>query len=530
MSRPARHPVRIGNELVAGRGFPLARAPRYAMLIVGARPRAVGTSGATMTRLRAILLACGVLAAFPALAASPDPKALAVPPEELSKARELVRRLGSESYREREEAQSALAKMGRLARQPLSEAVAADPDPEVRLRASRLLPKAVADDLKTRIDTFLADAKGEYEHDLPGLKAYRKALGGDEKARALYVEILKSPHNLDMFAAIDRGAAEGGRAIADRRGAMWNDMQYHPVTPGAKPYQPKQPTLPDLAALYYAESVIPSDSIPKTGQQWQMINGTQFLYQPAVQTALTNSSAAHSEVFRSIMAKWLATRNDPVELTNLSYQVGQPHLKPFPEAQALLRRIVMTDGVQGYAKGQALNWIIQQRGKEEVKFFRAILKNELRAGDYPDLYPNEKNPDRAVPVGNDQMIQQVYFQRGNQGEQHACLMKDVALAYLITQAGGNIKDYGFETPQGVVIQQGQLGFGQYAFTSDARRAAGFMKWGWKQVLDGIEPPAKKEMPKDGPKPGPGPGVRTRPAPAPPVPVQPAVILPAPAKK
>jgi hypothetical protein len=488
-----------------------------------------------MIRLRAVLLACGVLAAAPLSAASPDPKALAVPPEELSKARELVRRLGSESYREREEAQAALAKMGRLARLPLAAAVLGDPDPEVRLRASRVLPRASADELKARVETFLADTAGKYEHDLPGLKTFRRALGGDEKARALYAEVLKSPYNLDMLAAIDRGPTEGGRAIADRRGAMWSDMQYRPVPPGSKPFQPKQPTLTDIAALLYAETLVPSDHIPKTSA-WTWINGAQFVQQaPSVQALNGGSSVAHAEVYRKIVAKWLATRTDSQELTNLAYQLGQPYFKQFPESQTLLRRTALTDGVQGYAKGQALNWLIQQRGKEEAKFFQAILKNRLRVGDYPDLFPNPKDPDATVSVNNDQVIQPVWFQRGNQGEQHPCLMKDVALAYFITQAGGNIKDYGFETQPGVIIQQAQVGFGQYAFTSEARRSAGFMKWGWKQVLDGIEPAAKKEAPKQeqpktGPRPTP-PGVRPRPVPlpvqpVPALPLKPAVILPA----
>jgi hypothetical protein len=486
-----------------------------------------------MTRFRAVLLACGVLAASPALGAppapkaSPDPKTLVVPPQELSRARELVRRLGSDSYRDREEAQAELAKMGRLARLPLAEAVLGDPDPEVRLRASRLLPKAAADDLKARIDTFLADGAGKYEHDLPGLRTFRKTLGAHEKARALYVEILKSPHNLDMLAAIDKGDTEGGRAVADRRGAMWNDMQYRPVAPGSKPFAPKQPTLPDIAALLYAETLVTSDHIPKTSA-WTWINGTQFVQQSAsVQALNSGSSVAHADVYRAIVRKWLASRTDAQELTNLSYQLGNTTLKQFPESQMLLRRIVMTDGVQGYAKGQALNWLIQQRGKEETKFFHAILKNELRVGDYPDLYPNPKNPDATVAMNNDQMIQQVWFGKPNgQAEMHACYMKDVALAYLITQSGGNIKDYGFETPQGVMIQQGQLGFGQYAFPSDAKRAAGFMKWGWKQVLAGTDGPATKEGPKEQPKPKPPTGAKPN---LPPLPAQPAPApaLPAP---
>jgi hypothetical protein len=497
------------------------------MLYGGAPARTIGTSGATMIRLTAVLLACGVLAASPARGASPDPKSLAVAPEELSKARELVRRLGSDSYREREEAQAQLAKLGRVARVALAEAVAADPDPEIRLRASRLLPKASADDLKARIDTFLADAGGKYEHDLPGLKTFRKTVGTDEKARALYVEILKSPYNLDMLAAIDKGGTEGGRAIADRRSAMWNDMQFRPVAPGSKPFQPKQPTLPEIAALLYAETLVTSDHIPKT-TAWTWINGTQFVQQPASVQALNGGSGvAHAEVYKGIVRKWLASRTDPQELTNLSYQLGNSTLKQFPESQTVLRRVVMTDGVQGYAKGQALNWLIQQRGKEETKFFHAILKNELRVGDYPDLYPNPKNPDATVAMNNDQMIQQVWFGKPNgQAEMHTCYMKDVALAYLITLSGSNIKDYHFEAPQGVIINPGQIGFGQYAFTSEAKRAAGFMKWGWKQVLANIDGPAPKEGPKEEPKPKPPTGVKPRPQPQPAQPA-PAPALPAP---
>ena len=91
-------------------------------------------------------------------AASPDPKTLTVPAQELSKARELVHQLGSEQFADREKAELELAKMGRLARPALLEGVNTDPNPEVRSRCSDLLPKATALDLKARIEVFL-----EYE-------------------------------------------------------------------------------------------------------------------------------------------------------------------------------------------------------------------------------------------------------------------------------------------------------------------------------------------------------------------------------
>src|SRR5947209_2864347 len=128
-----------------------------------------------MNRLWAAALGW-MLAAVPAGAASPDPKDLADPPQELSKARELVRQLGSEVFKEREAAQTELARMGRLARPALLDA-AADANPEVRARTTRLLPRAEAADLQARIDTFLADADGKFDHDLPGWAIVRKEVG-----------------------------------------------------------------------------------------------------------------------------------------------------------------------------------------------------------------------------------------------------------------------------------------------------------------------------------------------------------------
>lgn len=467
-----------------------------------------------MSRIQAILLACGVLAVSPAFGASADPKDLAVPPQELSKARELVRRLGSEVYREREEAQAELVKMGRLARGPLAEAAAGDADPEVRQRAARLLPKANAADLQARLDTFLADAGGKYDHDLPGLKAFRTVGGDTDKARALYADILKSPYNMEMLAAVDRGHADGGRAISDRRTVMWNELQNRNGGQfnGGKPFVPKQASLTDVAALLFAETVVPSEHIPKNAN-FGWVNGAQFVQQNASVQALNGSAVPHADVYKTLVAQWLNTRIDPTELSNLSYQLGGGVLRNFKESQLLLRRVILTDGVQGYAKGQALNSLLMNnRAKEELPLLQAIMKNKLRVGQYPGVLPNKKDPDEVISMNNDQMITQVWFNLPNgQNEIHTCLMKDVALAYLITLNGGKIQDYGFEAQQGAVINQNNLGYGQYAFKSEVARNTGFMKFAWKQFKDGIDPkpkdepkPEAKPEPKDGPQPAPPP--------------------------
>ena len=86
----------------------------------------------------------GLVIGIPAFASSPDPKTLAIPSEELTRARELVHQLGSEDFDERERAEAELAKMGRLARPALVEAANTDPSQEVRSRCSSLLPRATA--------------------------------------------------------------------------------------------------------------------------------------------------------------------------------------------------------------------------------------------------------------------------------------------------------------------------------------------------------------------------------------------------
>ena len=103
-----------------------------------------------------------LLALLPAArGASPDPKSLAIPVRELSRAQDLAGRLGDNVFQVREQATRELCKMGRLALPAVEQALAKATDPEVRARCEWLLPKALADDSKARLDTFLADADGK---------------------------------------------------------------------------------------------------------------------------------------------------------------------------------------------------------------------------------------------------------------------------------------------------------------------------------------------------------------------------------
>src|SRR5207249_11457193 len=100
----------------------------------------------------------------------------------------------------RAQASRELAGMGRKALAPLAAAEAQNPDPEVRLRCHKLVPDARADDFRARVDAFLADTRGEFKHDLPGLDVFFGAAGTTDAARQLFIDLLKSDENRRLLA------------------------------------------------------------------------------------------------------------------------------------------------------------------------------------------------------------------------------------------------------------------------------------------------------------------------------------------
>lgn len=419
----------------------------------------------------AMALVLGGVCASSVAAISPDPKDLAIPPGDLARAQDLVHRLGSEIYREREEAQTELARMGRTARPALLAAASSDPDPEVRFRCSRLLPHAGAEDLKARIEVFQADADGKFEHYLPGLQPFRKLAGSDKAARDLYVEMVKSPTNASLLEALDKNPIEAGRVIADRRAAMWGMIQQRAINGRIEP--PRMIPLSDIACLLFAETLVPTKDIPRNNA-FSYIMGVQFLHQKASTDAINGINPSHAEAYRRIIGHWIDTREDPVELSNLAHVAGNV-LRGFKETPALLKRIIHADGVIGYPKASALGHLFQLRGKEEPAYFRSLFTN-------------------------DAMLMSVFFP-GAQGNpqgftQHQCLIRDMALSLCLRQAGLKMSDYGFIFPQNAreeMVAQNP-GYVQYAFPSDEARAAAFVKFGfWRMKEAGKEPqPAPKK--------------------------------------
>ena len=427
-----------------------------------------------MKRLWIVLAAWG-LAAVPAGAASPDPKDLVVPPAQMSRAKELVRLLASDVFKEREQAHNELAKMGRLARPALIEGLTSDPSPEVRARSMRLIPRAEAADLQSRIETFLADTEAKFQHDLPGWALFRREIdtkdAGTEKAlREIYVEAIKAPANMELLSSLSSTPEAAGRVIADRRLTLFlqqNPGVYGRMAAGAS-MTPKHPTLADIAVLMLAETQIDTKHIPRNNN-FGNITAAQFVQTQASLNAINNpDSSPQAKAFRQLFVKWLDSRVAPDDLNSVYWMAN--NFRTVKETGALLRRIVTTDGVAPYAKAQSLIYLMQRGGEDELATIRTQLKN-----------------DNSINNGRVQIAPNVFIETQ---------IRDIALALLLNHEKQDLKKFGFEFQPGFNMAQVATNYWGYGFKNDDDRKAGMKKYDEYEAEKKKNPPKKDEPKKD----------------------------------
>lgn len=396
-------------------------------------------------------------------AVSPDPRSLIIPPEVLAQAREHVRLLGSEDFPEREGAEAALAAMRRLARPALLEAVARDPDPEVRARAARLLPKATEDDLRARLAAFLADVEGRYDHDMPGERTFRDHLGTAPQVRALAAAVLRDPANRDLFAAVEKGAEPGAKALAERRLALYAGMWPQNRTDGRTDIA-RHPVLEEATAVLVAEIALAS--VPTThGGPLRWVDGCEFVPTTPSRHALAGHGP-HAAAYRQVVARCIDTRTTPAELHYLNRLLVN-ELRSFPEAFPALCRVVSTPGVAPAQKCEAMRALAAQyTARQLVPVLLAAIKDEA-------------------------VVQTVRFPRPDgTAELHPCRVGDVARAFLLFVSGQDVESYGYEYP--AIYGPGRLSDthfirdGGYALRTEQKRAAAVMKFAWWRLRVSVE--------------------------------------------
>jgi len=308
--------------------------------------------------------------------ANPDPKSLEVSAAELSKARELVQKLASDAFIDRERAHEALSEMGRLARPALIDGARTDPDPEIRHRCQALLPKATAAEMKARLEAFLADTDGKYEHDLPGWNKLRAAVRGDftmfgwtwsvrpdadKTARALFTDFLKAPGGRELLTALDRDRGSAGQAVAARKQQLYQMRFPRDGTPG------RPPSVAEVAVVMFAESQVPSKNVPRSTALTSVITTSGL-------TTAVQADDDRGRALKAVMTAWFDSRTDGVDMYSALTLAN--NMNNTQAAGRLAGRLLTAPGVTGFYRGNALSTIVRLKLTDQLPAVEKALADQ----------------------------------------------------------------------------------------------------------------------------------------------------------
>ena len=306
--------------------------------------------------------------------ASADPKSLDVPDEMMAKARGFTTQLGSTTYKDRELASRELAKLGRLALPALREAALNSLEPEVALRSEVLMPRAEAEDMKARVNCFLLDAEGKYEHTLPGWKQYKAVTGGDKLAREMFAEALKLKDCHSMLLAVERDAADDAGVLLSNIVTMMNNGQFKGGDGTIRQMKPGE-----MLMALFTEAMFSDKKINiQISQQWGWggyYTMTNYLYnQPELSQAMSGSTNKYAPILRKVLEKWMDTR-ETMQGVYQAYNQSKNSLFRNSAKTSLkyaAKLVVMEAGQNFYMKTQALTDLGQGGGTE---YLGAIAKS-----------------------------------------------------------------------------------------------------------------------------------------------------------
>ena len=298
--------------------------------------------------------------------------------------------------------------MGRAAL-PALDAGRGDPDPEVRMRVVALLPRAEADELRARIDTFLADSDAKYTHDLPGFNRFRAIAGDNRDARGLFAEVVKNRANYDLLLALrgvpaDRvaslAACAGAVACAGPESPPAADLalvlaarRQEVLLGGVQRFAPNvvhqtAPDLPDVALLLLAESLVPEAKVGFNPFQNQLAN---FLPQDPLRQAVAGEGK-RGPAFRRLVIHWMDTRDSLIGLQSATNLAATLQMGPRVVSKYAARQLTL-NGAPPWARANAVALVAKNNGKEHLMAVTRLLTDQtyvVRGG------PNNPQPDIQV--------------------------------------------------------------------------------------------------------------------------------------
>jgi hypothetical protein len=353
-------------------------------------------------------------------------------PEQQAEVAEWIKQLGHRSFAVREAAGERLAKMGRGVEPMLREALA-DPDPEIRERCRRLIPRAINFELDRQLGAFLRT--GEATTPLGGWPRYREIVGDTPESRSFFIDLYRvEPELLD---GLERSRSKYMGRLATRT------EQYAQTYMRGKATAPIAETAMLLLAL----------GDPKN----RLEDRAGFMFQFALQWQSNQENTRlpfrDNLSLRKLLLAFVERDTDP----SMSMSMSLISNLELPEGLTLARKVIRSDKAIPHARAVAISLIGKLGTRRDIADLEPLLKNDTVVG--------------MASINNVRVTTQ---------------LRDVALATVVRLSGQDAADYGypylkmFRGNPNFSVSPALLGFPDTASRNDA-----FKKWQvWKSSNPG----------------------------------------------
>jgi hypothetical protein len=345
--------------------------------------------------------------------------------------------LGDSSYAVRERATRNLIEAG-IAARPLLERLRSSPDPEIRMRAAKVLRIVVETDFRVRLRAFAADVDGRQAVSLPGWDRFRVEVGETREARTLFVNMQRSEATL--LEALASGDPSTSALFAER----CQDLQVSLLTQ-ENPFGVVQTDGEDTNAGSIATLLFVGASPEVKIEEQQVVSIEGFLNYPTYRDALLPGQNA--ELYRRLLSGWL------IKTGTLSPYVSLIRALDMDLKDASLnvgRRFLENGGGTVDARPFALLAVSRFGSQADLALVESYFSDEKVC-----KYPRQSGP---VELQNQ--------------------VRDVALAAAVHLVGLEVKDFGYFHPE---ANSHSLYLPRsLRFQNDAARKKAFQKWAdWK---------------------------------------------------
>ncbi|CAN5559620.1 hypothetical protein BH11PLA2_BH11PLA2_04300 [soil metagenome] len=380
----------------------------------------------------------------PAFAAEADPAKLKPTTEQIFKAEQLAAKLGSEIFLERDTASRELAAMGRVALGVIDRVLAETDDAEVRSRCEALRPVMAEEDLKARLDAFIADADGKFDHKLPAWDKFKGVVGSTAATRTLFAQMYESAPTAKLLTASVGPKEDFTPLVVARRMEIYNRIygrtNFNGINRINGNIERVPPSTIDVAGLLFAEGLMGSS----TDRRYSYAINT-MLQQASVKETLTDE--VKGATLRKLFANWCETRTDPNEIYTAMTTATNLDLKDVPASKYAIK-VLEAKTMTPFYKAYAMTTLAKS-GKDQLP----ILLKQF--------------DDKTV-------INTAFVNANGQVEKLEMQLRDVALAMAVLVTDQKTEDYGFNARATTVNTK--FTYNNYRLPSEEKRTEAFKKW------------------------------------------------------